>query len=315
MIAQTLHGQYVFDPKEHIILRNNVVSDLDKYIIAEENGQEIVALESQSGRKIFCPYCSAAISKIQYEDYPQLADHVRQYHSKGIPSDILKNTGRLIYYIRTGGRTHGSCVICGHDTKWNEKTQKYHRFCDNPACKEKYRAIFRKRMIGKYGKVTLLNDPEQQRAMLAKRKISGVYRWTDHIHESIYTGSYELAFLKFLDENMQYNPTDVLSPSPHNYYYELDGKKHLYIPDFYIGSLNLEVEIKDEDNMHPNRIGRDAAKERKKDDLFRSMESRDCAFPVNYIKIVGKNHMKFLQYLSYAKFQYNIGKTTGIAFI
>lgn len=33
--------------------------------------------------------------------------------------------------------------------------------------------MFRQNMLKKYGKDTLLNDPEQQKKMLADRKISG----------------------------------------------------------------------------------------------------------------------------------------------
>ena len=92
-------------------------------------------------------------------------------------------------------------------------------------------------MIGKYGKVTLLNDPAQQKIMLSHRSISGYYVWRDYKHKSSYTGSYEKAFLEFLDLDLNFDPEDVMSPSPHTYYYEYEGKKHFYIPDFFIPSL------------------------------------------------------------------------------
>ena len=42
-----------------------------------------------------------------------------------------------------------------------------------------YREQFKKRMIDKYGRVHLLNDPEQQRKMLQNRKISGYVEFKD----------------------------------------------------------------------------------------------------------------------------------------
>jgi len=49
--------------------------------------------------------------------------------------------------------------------------------------------MFKKRMIGKYGKPYLTNDPEQQKKMLANRKISGVYQWSDGSGALPYTGT------------------------------------------------------------------------------------------------------------------------------
>jgi hypothetical protein len=156
-------------------------------------------------------------------------------------------------------------------------------------------------MIGKYGKVTLLNDPEQQRKMLANRKISGVYRWTDG-GETTYTGSYELSFLEFLDQIMNYNSSDIIAPSPHTYYYEYEGEKHFYIPDFFIPSLNLEIEIKDggdNSNMHPKIQAVDKVKENLKDQVMKSNSKN-----FNYLKIVNKDNKRFFKYLEIAKKQF-----------
>ena len=43
---------------------------------------------------------------------------------------------------------------------------------------------------------------------------------------------------------MNFDSDDVMTPSPHTYYYEYGGEKKFYIPDVYIPSLNLEIEIK-----------------------------------------------------------------------
>ena len=157
-------------------------------------------------------------------------------------------------------------------------------------------------MIGKYGKTNLLNDPEQQRIMLAKRKISGEYVWRDHVHKSVYVGSYERSFLEFLDKTLAFDPTDVISPSPHTYYYMYNGEKHFYIPDFFITSLNLEVEIKD-GGSNPNTMKKiqevDKVKEALKDEV---MKSNMNSF--NYIKIVDKRNEKMIAFLEQMKTNY-----------
>ena len=135
--------------------------------------------------------------------------------------------------------------------------------------------------------------------MLANRKISGEYVWRDRVHKTTYTGSYEKSFLEFLDEVMNFDPTDIMAPSPHTYYYEYEGEKHFYIPDFFIPSLNLEIEIKDggdNANNHPKIQAVDKVKESIKDKVMVKNE-------FNYIKIVNKDNKRFLDYLFKAKEQ------------
>lgn len=241
-----------------------------------------------ANKKIHCKYCNTFL-----KDYDHYAAHMEENHKEMIPEDM--SAWQFIYYLKTG-KTHGSCIICKKDTEWNEKTHKYHRFCNNPKCKETYKQQFQKRMIGKYGKVHLLDDPEQQKIMLARRKISGVYTWRDKVHMSNYTGSYEYAFLEFLDEIMEFDPEDVIAPSPHTYYYTYEGETHFYIPDFFIPSLNLEVEIKEGTNKHPKILAVDKVKEQLKDEVMKTN-----ANSFNYIKIIEKNHRRFLEYLEIAK--------------
>ena len=240
-------------------------------------------------RRIYCKFCDYFC--YNPEDY---VSHLEKKHDEMIPQDFTP--WQYSYYLRTG-KDHGSCVVCKKDTTWNEVIHKYNRFCNNPACKEKYRKTFENRMIGKYGKTTLLNDPEQQKKMLANRKISGEYLWRDHVHKSPYTGTYERSFLEFLDEVLNFNPEDVISPSPHTYWYEYEGKKHFYIPDIFIPSLDLEIEIKDGGN-NPNNHHKiqavDKVKEQLKDDVMRKNQ-------FNYLKIVNKENKKFLDYLDKAR--------------
>lgn len=243
-------------------------------------------------RRINCNFCDSYFYRP--DDY---VSHLEKKHSASIPPDMTP--WQFSYYLRTG-KTHGNCIICKGKTDWNESTHKYKRFCNNPKCKEKYVDTFQKRMIGKYGKVNLLNDPDQQRKMLEHRKISGKYLWSDHVHETTYTGKYELSFLEFVDRIMNFDPDDVMSPSPHTYYYEYEGKKHFYIPDFYIGSLNLEIEIKDggdNENKHPKIQAVDKVKEKLKDNVMRSNRNT-----FNYLKIVNKKNAILFEYLERAKF-------------
>ena len=240
-------------------------------------------------RRIYCKFCDFFCYTPE-----DLVSHIEQNHSELIPDDMTP--WQFAYYIRTG-KTHGSCIICKGHTSWNEKTHKYNRLCENPKCKEKYVELFKNRMVGKYGKTTLLSDPEHQKKMLANRKISGVYTWRDGHTKTPYTGSYERAFLEFLDEILAFEPSDIIAPSPHTYWYEYEGQKHFYIPDFFITSLGLEVEIKDGGD-NPNTHGKiqavDKVKEKLKDDIMSHNE-------YNYIKIVNKEHEKFLDYLGIQK--------------
>lgn len=215
-----------------------------------------------------------------------MGEHYETIHKNMLPSDM--DGFRFFYYTLTG-KKNGNCVICKSSTEFNQIGMKYSRFCNNPACKQKYREMFKSRMIGKYGKVHLLNDIEKQKEMLARRKISGVYDWSDGKGKIQYTGSYELDFLKALDLQLHWPSGDIIGPSPHAYYYEYQGKKHFYIPDFFIPSKNLEVEIKDNGNAKQiNQDSRD--KDRIKEEL---MKSNNQLF--SFIKIIGKDYTEFFE--------------------
>lgn len=245
-------------------------------------------------KKVLCPYCDKYFIEME-----GLVNHLAKKHKDLIP---LGQTPWQHAYMLQTGKTHGTCIMCKEDTKWNEATHKYHRLCGKQKCHDEYVAMFKSRMIGKYGKTTLLNDPEHQRKMLANRRISGEYTWQNvegERYKFSYTGSYEEAFLKFLDLDLFFDPTDLFSPSPHTFFYIFENQKHFYIPDFYIPSLNLEIEIKDggaNPNMHHKIQDVDKRKERAKDLMMQSNKSR-----FNYIKIVDKDHSKFLRYLMVAK--------------
>lgn len=236
-----------------------------------------------------CKLCGKSFTEIQ-----GLYNHIEKKHKNTIPKNMTVE--QYYYYMKTG-KTNGNCVMCKQPTTWNKNTCKYNRFCDDPRCKDEYRRIFKERMIGKYGKVHLLNDPNKQREMLANRSISGKYKWEDGT-ETVYTGSYEHDFLKMMDGFFDWDPSDIMMPSPHTYTYEYEGEKRYYIPDVFIPSLNLEIEIKDggdNPNMHHKIQDVDKVKEKNKDEVMLSQKT------FHYIKITNKNYSNFFDFLKEIK--------------
>lgn len=214
----------------------------------------------------------------------KMGNHYQTVHRSLLPPDM---TGYQWFYFLLTKKDHGSCVICHHETDFNEVSMKYSRFCNNPACKQKYKEERDRRMIQKYGKVHLLNDPEQQKRMQAGRRIAGIYNWSDNKTKVPYLSSYELDFFRYLDITLRWPSSDLIAPSPHTYEYEYQGKTHFYMPDAFIPSLNLEVEIKD-DGSAKNISQESREKDKIKDNLMKS-----CSNLFNYIKIINKNYTGF----------------------
>lgn len=257
-------------------------------------------------RKIRCKFCDKYFLTV--DDYVL---HLERKHPEEIPEDMVP--WQYYYYLKTN-KTHGNCIMCKKETGWNEKTHKYNRFCTNPACKQEYRETFMHRMIETHGKITLCGDPEQQRKMLEARSISKTYTWsTSPKYTFRVTGSYELAFITFLDLDMHWDPEDIMAPSPHTYRYVYEGKEHFYFPDFFIPSLDLEIEIKDggsNPNTHPKIVAVDKEKERLKDLV---MSSNKGTF--NYLKISDMTHIQFFRYLELAKVRFEEGNTKKICML
>lgn len=231
----------------------------------------------------------------KYTELTALYNHIESKHKDMIPKDM--NVQQYYYYMKTG-KMNGNCVMCKQPTSWNHNTCKYNRFCGSEKCKEEYVRIMKSRMVAKYGKTHLLNDPNKQREMLSHRSISGVYKWSDGKHETTYTGSYELDFLKTLDGFFDWDPTDISMPSPHTYTYKYEGEDRFYIPDVFIHSLDLEIEIKDggdNPNNHHKIQEVDKEKERLKDEVMCSQKA------FHYIKITNKNYENFFRFLKEIK--------------
>ena len=236
-----------------------------------------------------CPACAK-----KFKTLNAWGKHLDSIHPGTRPEGY--SISRYFYYIKTG-KEHGSCRTCKKPTSWNEQSMKYNQYCDDPKCKEAYVKIAKTRMIGKYGKVHLLNDPNIQKKMLSHRKIASKFRFYDGT-EFEYVGSYEKQFLILLN-TLGWCTNDLIAPSPHVYYYdyknENDLKEHqgekFYIPDFYIPSMNLEIEIKQQTSTNEefNKINR--VKERLKDEVMASNKH------VNYLKINDNDFAPFFQFI------------------
>jgi hypothetical protein len=241
-----------------------------------------------------CQHCNYNVTVNKNEKGANSAKHKMGYHyeikhKELIPPDM--SGYRWFYYLLTK-KDKGSCVICHNETDFNEISMKYSRFCNNPACKQKYKEERDKRMIGKYGKLYLCDDPEHQKKMQQGRRIAGIYTWSDGKSKFNYLSSYEKDFLRYLDVELHWPVSDIMAPSPHTYEYEYEGKKHFYMPDFFIPSLNLEIEIKD-DGSAKNINQESREKDKIKDELMKSLSNL-----FNYIKIINKDYTQFNQLLN-----------------
>lgn len=240
-------------------------------------------------RKIFrCQHCGYTVTQnkdnkgVKSAKY-KMGHHYETMHKNLIPSNM---TGYRWFYFLLTKKSRGSCVECHQETDFNEISMKYARFCNNPLCKQKYKEERDRRMIKKFGKVYLLDDPEFQKKMQAGRKIAGVYNWSNGKTKIGYLSSYEHDFLRYLDIELHWPPSDIMA-SPHTYAYEYQGESHYYMPDYFIPSMNLEVEIKDDGSaLNINQDSRN--KDKIKEELMKSVYTM-----FNYIKIINKDYTAF----------------------
>lgn len=241
--------------------------------------------------------CKCLICEKKFVNRKALVDHIERIHKSQIPKEW--SASRYENYLRTG-KTEGKCVICGKPTPWNPVTEKYGRMCGSDACRKIARERASKNYIGLHGKPYTINDPEQQKKMVYSRKNAGVYVFEDETtgkkYDAMYDSSYGRDFFEMLDTFLFWPGSDIMAPSPHTYYYEYEGKKHFYIPDAYIYTLNAEIELKDggsNPNTHPKILAVDKVKEKLKDDVMNSLAGQ-----VNYIKICDKNYAEFFAKLA-----------------
>lgn len=241
-----------------------------------------------SNNKTFkCPFCEK-----KYVSKSGLYEHMETNHN-----EQLEGLSPAHYYFdyRNKNTTHkGLCTQCRKKpTEFNEKTEKYNRFCSEK-CKNAYREEFKKRMINKYGKVTLLNDPEMQKKMLANRKISGTYTWSDGT-KFTYTGSYEKDCLEFLDKVLNLPSKEVFFPAPQIFQYEYEGKNHFYMPDFFLSCYNIIGEIKGTNNHYQKR---DIEIQNTKEKTVRNSEKE---LGLHYIIVYDKKYDELLKLIENCK--------------
>lgn len=223
-----------------------------------------------------CPLCE---KKYRYKK--DLVHHISVRHIREIPEHM--SPAKFIFSSLHGGRTTGSCRICGNETPFDEQIGKPAIFCGNPKCKESFAKIAQSRNIQKYGVPHLLNSQEHQMYMLSRRKISGEYLWSDGETRIPYVGTYERKLLEFLDNIVGINPKYIHSPCPFTIYYEFEGETRAYTPDFYIDILDLIIEVKhggDNPNRHHKIQTIDVKKDRAKQEAVKNNTNH------NFIKIV-----------------------------
>lgn len=242
----------------------------------------IIILESKQKyeRKYGCPYCDTRATR------QALVDHISQEHEELIPKGY---TASRVVFNKINKKENGSCIICKKNTKWNEPANRYDRICSDACTKVYKNDVINKRMLDKYGKIHLLNDPEQQKKMLEGRKISGKHKFKDGGIKS-YVGSYEKNLLEFMDKVLEIPSKDILTPGP-IFYYEFKGEKLAWITDMLYIPFNLVFDVKDggkNKNTHPDmKEYRDKQIEKEK----AIVQSKQY----NYIRLTDNNFQQLLE--------------------
>jgi hypothetical protein len=236
-------------------------------------------------RNTKCPFCQRI-----FNDKHKYCSHIAMVHNDQIPEEYeaLEYAYSLLVHKDIGRL----CTVCRkNNVHFNQETLKYERICSDPNCKKEYAYnVAKQRMINKYGKAHLLDDADKQREMIFNHPQAKDFVW-DEKHKFRVIGTYEFDFLTKL-KSLDWSPADIIAPSPNNYYYRwADGSVHLYIPDFYIPSLALEVEIKESDNGH-SRMEHAREMEHLKD-AYMAAESRKNG--IHYLKIVDKKYDEFMK--------------------
>jgi len=239
--------------------------------------------------KIFkCPICNQS-----FMDKEGLYDHVEKDHRDEIPENM--SVKQYVFNLKNK-KSGGTCVIDKKPTKWNETAERYDRFCSDK-CKAEYIRIFQERMKKVHGVTHTTKLPEQQQKMQDNRSISGTYKFNSDGIIVNHMGSYELDFLKYIDNELCIDGSELMK-CPHYFEYVHEGQTRIYMPDFFFPNFNLIVEIKDggsNPNMHHKIQSVDKVKETLKDTVMKSQRN------FNYIKIVNKQYNSFLYLINLIK--------------
>jgi len=246
----------------------------------------VISLDKAIKKKtIFkCFDCPMKFTKIQ-----AVYAHILEEHKDVIPDGI---SVKRYYFNRKYKKTKGVCVIDKKETEWNEDKGRYERFCCT-ACKEEARELFKKNCKRKLGTDNPASTPEHQINAIKGRSYSGVYTFKDGGTVG-YSSSYEADFLAFVEEEMGYNSKDVFQCE---LIFEImfNNKKAFHIPDFYIQSLNLIIQVKTFKNM--NSHVQNEGKVRQKLADISIIESNNY----NYIVILDKDYSNFINIVKIIK--------------
>lgn len=234
-------------------------------------------------KKYNCPIC-----KKSYVELNSLISHIEKEHED--LNIVLKEKDitikQYLFNIRNKKdcfNKYGKSIITGKNTMFNESVGKYNRI--NPDEKALYREYRNKNMMKVRGTINMLTDPEHQKTMLANRSISGKYLYGGKT-EVVYSSSYEKDFLEYLDNVLSFDINDLEVPCKDIIpYLDTEGKSRYYIPDAYIISLDLIIEIKPSGMWHYQK--RDA-------DLEILKQEAAIKSGHNYIKIYDKSYVDFM---------------------
>lgn len=188
-------------------------------------------------KKFKCIYCDNRYTR------KEMVAHIERKHMSEIPQGFTPLRAAFHIYNGKSMDYAAPCRICKKPTDWDENKGRYNQLCNDKRCKELYIEKMKKDMGDKIGSNRPTASPEGLKKMLAARKISGTYKFQDGASVA-YTGSYELKALEFMDKILNVKSEDIMVPGP-VLEYELDNKKHIYIPDMYYIPYNLIIEVKD----------------------------------------------------------------------
>lgn len=231
-----------------------------------------------------CPYCTMV-----FNEKHLFCNHVVNEHNDQIPEDV-EIPLEYAYSLMVNKEMGRLCTECRRNgVPFNTSTLKYARFCSD-ACKDTYVKTVKGRMVNKYGKEHMLDDPEMQEKMINNHPNAKDYIWDDQ-HTFRIIGTYEEDFMNKL-KSLNWDPDDILAPSPHIIRYKWkDGTDHFYIPDFELPSIGLIVEIK-QGNFNTSYMEHNREIEALKDAAVR----RECQnIGMHYIKILDKDYSEFMR--------------------
>lgn len=226
------------------------------------------------------------------EKKPTLSKELNEKYIETKDYKHIKNFNQYIFNYFSGKDNidfSGSCIMCKKDTEFNLMTNKYCRLC-SPKCIEDYKEQFKARMKGVHGREYYTQDPEAQRHMLNNREITQEYKIGNYKFNAV--GNYEVDFLDFMFHILKCDPADLIE-CPFSIDYEFNGVKRFYMPDFYVPSLDLVIEIKSTKSAYAERD--------------REFEEAKRIAGINYMRKKGgyyfyladKNYRELLEYMKH----------------